>query len=79
MGTRHLLQESGSEIRRLGRSAGGALRGATGVYRVALQNPYDLVVRGRRKVVVPLADGMKMPWRVRANDLVGHCGQVDDH
>jgi hypothetical protein len=31
VGTRHLLQESGSEIRRLGRSASGALRGATGV------------------------------------------------
>jgi hypothetical protein len=33
VGTRHLLQESGSEIRRSVRSAGGALRGATSVFR----------------------------------------------
>jgi hypothetical protein len=32
VGTRHLLQESGSEIRRSGRSANGALRGAIGVF-----------------------------------------------
>jgi hypothetical protein len=35
VGTRHLLQESGSEIRRSVRSAGGALRGATSVFGVA--------------------------------------------
>ena len=37
-GTRHPLQESGSEIRRLGRSATGALRGASGVSK-ALRRP----------------------------------------